>query len=122
MVNRLLSCIAVFSLFLPAYLQGSTYTVEIADVQLVRSLAGTVRDGVGSAVPGVLVEECNPGWKDSLRSTKTDPTGNFTFTPVKSRDIYYFRLTSNGFNQLRVRVKIDHKRGKELRLELDVAT
>jgi hypothetical protein len=92
------------------------YTIEIEKVQLARSLAAVVLDSADSPIPGVLVEEFSSDWKESLRSTKTDATGGFTFAPVKGRDVYYLQLRMNGFDPLRVRVKIDPKQGKILRL------
>ncbi len=81
-----------------------------------RSLAAVVLDPSGAPIQGAFVEEFSPDWKESLRSTKTDTTGEFTFTPVKGRDVYYLQLRMNGFDPLRVRVKIDPKQGKNLRL------
>jgi hypothetical protein len=41
---------------------------------------------------------------------------------TKGRDVYFLQLRVNGFDPLRVRVKIDPKQGKKLRLKLEVAT
>ena len=122
MLNRLL-CLSLGFLFLvPIRLYAQYTTIEIEKVQLAHSLAAVVLDPSGSPVPGVLVEEYGSNWKESLRSTKTDATGGFTFTPVKGRDVYYLQLRMNGFDPLRIRVKIDPKQGKTLRLKLEVAT
>jgi hypothetical protein len=96
--------------------------IDIEKVQLARSLAAVVLDPTGSPIPGVLVEEFSSGWKESLRSTKTDAKGGFSFAPVKRRDVYYLQLRMNGFDPLRVLVKIDPKQGKYLRLKLWVAS
>jgi hypothetical protein len=56
-------------------------------VQLARSLGAVVHDATGSPIPGVLVEEFSSDWKETLRSTKTDTSGGFTFAPVKGRGI-----------------------------------
>jgi len=122
MFNRLLWLSFSFLFLGPIHLHAQYTTIEIEKVQLVRSLAAVVLDRAGSPIPGVLVEECSSDWKQSLRSIKTDATGGFTFASVKGRDVYYLQLRMNGFNLLRVRVKIDPKRGKNLRLKLQVAT
>ncbi len=96
--------------------------IEIEKVQLATSLAAVVTDITGTRMPGVLVEEFSSNWKQSLRSTKTDAKGRFTLAPVKGRDVYYLQLRMNGFDPLRVRVKIDPKEGKNLRLTLEIAT
>jgi len=41
---------------------------------------------------------------------------------VKGRDVYFLQLRMNGFDPLRVRVKIDPKQGKNLRFRLEIAT
>jgi hypothetical protein len=105
----------------PVGAQGVT-TVEIENVQLVRSLTGVVHDAAGSPMPGVLVEELSSDWKESLRSTRTDAAGVFRFSRVKGRDIYHFQLRTKAFNPLRVRVKVDRFRGKKLDLQMEVST
>jgi hypothetical protein len=90
---RFVCFIASFLFFVPVQLaaQGLS-TIEIGNMQLSRSLAATVQDQQGLPVEGVLVEELGPGWKDPLRSTKTDAAGAFAFSPVTGREIYYFQL------------------------------
>lgn len=109
-------------LVVPIHLHAQYQIIEIEKVQLATSLAGAVTDITGSRMPGVLVEEFSSDWKQSLRSTKTDAKGRFTLAPVKGRDVYYLQLRMDGFDALRVRVKIDPKQGKNLRLEMKVAT
>lgn len=123
MLPRYFRFFATFVFFVPisAHAQGVAM-VEIGNVQLARSLTAVVHDSGGSPIVGVLVEELSSDWKESLRSTKTDAAGIFTFTSVRGRDIYYFQLTFKNFNPLRVRVKINHKRGKELELQMYVST
>jgi hypothetical protein len=122
MFNRLLWLCVSFMFLVPIHLHAQYQIVEIEKVQLATSLAAVVTDIMGSPMPGVLVEECSSDWKQSLRSTKTDAKGGFTLAPVKGRDVYYLQLSMNGFDPLRVRVKIDPKRGKNLRLKLEIAT
>jgi Carboxypeptidase regulatory-like domain len=122
MLNRHLWLSFGFLFFVPIHLYAQYTTVVIEKVQLARSLAAVVLDPAGSPIPGVLVEEFSSDWKESLRSTMTDATGGFTFAPVKGRDVYYLQLRMNGFDPLRVRVKVDPKRGKNLQLELEIAT
>jgi hypothetical protein len=110
-------------LFVPSFLDAQGVAIiEIQNVQLVRSLAAMVHDSAGLPMAGVLVEEFNSDWKEPLRSTKTNAAGSFTFPSVKDRDVYYLQLTMKNFNPLRIRVKVDPKRGKELQLKMEVST
>ena len=122
MFNRLLWLCVSFIFLVPIHLHAQYQIIEIEKVQLATSLAAVVIDTTGSPMPGVLVEEFSSDWKQSLRSTKTDATGGFTLAPAKGRDVYYLQLRMNGFDPLRVRVKIDPKQGKNLRLKLEIAT
>ena len=119
MFNGLHWLIVSLAILIPAQPQ---YVVEIGNVQLAQSLPAVVRDPAGEPLPGVLVEEFNSDWKESLRSTTTDVAGVFKFAPSKGRNVYHFQLRLNGFNPLRVRVRVDPKRGKELQLQLELAT
>jgi Carboxypeptidase regulatory-like domain len=122
MFNRLLWLSFSFLFLAPIHLYSQVQTIEIKKVRLTRSLGAVVQDPTGSPLPGVLVEEFSSDWKESLRSTKTDTSGGFTFVPVKGRGIYYLQLRMNGFDPLRVRVKLDAKRGTNLQLKMDVST
>jgi hypothetical protein len=122
MFNRLFWLSFSFLFLVPIHLSSQYATIEIAEVQLARSLGAVVQDANGSPIPGVLVEEFSSDWKESLRSTKTDTSGGFTFAPEKGRGVYYLQLRMNGFDPLRVRVKLDAKRGKSLQLKMEVAT
>ena len=122
MFNRLLWVSFGFIFLAPIDLHAQYQIIEIEKVQLATSLAAVVTDITGSPMPGVLVEEFSSDWKQSLRSTKTDAKGGFTLVSVKGRDVYYLQLRMNGFDPLRVRVKIDPKQGKNLRLKLKIAT
>jgi Carboxypeptidase regulatory-like domain len=122
MLNRLFWLSFSFLFVMPIHLYSQYQTIEIEKVQLARSLGAVVHDATGSPISGVLVEEFSSDWKESLRSTKTDSSGGFTFAPVKGRGIYYVQLRMNGFDPLRVRVKLDAKRGTKLQLKMEVAT
>lgn len=121
MFNRIL-CLCICFLFLVPVLHAQSQIIEIEKVQLAGSLAAMVTDPAGSPMPGVLVEEFTSDWKQALRSTKTDAKGGFTFAPVRGRDLYYLQLKIDGFDPLRVRMKIDPKQSKKLRLKLELAT
>jgi Carboxypeptidase regulatory-like domain len=105
--------LASFLFLAPIHLYGQYATIEIEDVQVVRSVAAVVHDPTGSPIPGVSVEEFRSDWKESLRSTKTNTAGGFTFAPVTGRCIYYLQFRMNGFDPLRVRLRLDPKRGKK---------
>jgi Carboxypeptidase regulatory-like domain len=98
-------------------------TIEYQDVQIVPSLAGVVRNPAGTPMAGVLVEEfASDGWKSALRSAKTDQQGRFAMTTVKGRDTYFLQFSFPNCNPIRVRVKIDAKQGKELRIKMVIST
>jgi hypothetical protein len=122
MPNRLFWLCVCFIFLVPIHLHAQYQIIEIEKVQLATSLSAVVIDNTGSPMLGVVIEEFSSDWKQSLRSTKTDATGGFTLAPVKGRDVYYLQLKMNGFDPLRVRVKIDPKQGKNLRLKLEIAT
>jgi hypothetical protein len=122
MFTRIVWLLASFLFLAPIHLYGQNATIEIEDVQGVRSVAAVVHGPTGSPIPGVSVEEFSSAWKESLRSTKTDTAGGFTFAPATARGIYYLQFRMNGFNPLRVRLKLDPKRGKNLQLKMEVAT
>jgi hypothetical protein len=122
MISRLVWIVSGLLFLFPAHLHAQgVSTIEYEKMQLARSLAAVVVDPTGSPIPGVLVEECSSDWKESFRSTKTDTAGGFTFVPVKGRSVYYLQLRMNGFNPLRVPVKLNSKHGKNLQLTLEVA-
>jgi hypothetical protein len=121
--SRLRWWIGVFLFLVSVHLAAQgVQIVQIGNIQLARSLAASVKDSVGTPMPNVLVEEFTSDWKQAPRSTKTDASGAFAFAPVKGRDVYYLQLRLNGFNPLRVRVKVDRRRGKALQLQLELST
>jgi Carboxypeptidase regulatory-like domain len=122
MLNRLLGLSFSFLVLVPIHVHAQYQIIEIEKVQLARSLDAEVFDLAGSPISGAVVEEFSSEWKELLRTTKTDPTGKFSFAPVKGRDVYYIQLSMDGFDPLRIRLKIDPKQGKNLRLKLKVAT
>lgn len=93
-------------------------TIEYHDVQLVPSLAGVVHGPAEAPMAGVLVEEFRSDWKTTLRSTKTDQQGHFAMPAVKDREIYFLQFSFRYCDPIRVRVKVDAKRGKELQLKM----
>jgi hypothetical protein len=122
MLKCLLWSFVGFLFLAPIYLCAQYQTVEIEELQLAPSLTAEVLDPAGSPISGALVEEFSSDWKESLRTTKTDASGRFSFAPVRGRDVYYLQVRMDGFDPLRVRVKIDPKQRKNLQLKLQVAT
>ena len=96
--------------------------IELADVQLAKSLGATIQDPTGAPVPKAVVQEFSTDWKKVLRSGSTDTHGRFSFTPAKGRTIYFIQISAPGFNPLRFRLQVDAKRGASLSLKLMVAT
>jgi len=122
MVSRLLKLAGCLLFLVPTQLHAQVQIIEFQRVQLARSLQALVCDAANSPMAGVSVEEFSSDWKESLRSTTTDAAGRFTLVPVKGRDIYYLQLRIEGWNPLRVRVRVDPKHGKELHLKMEIST
>jgi hypothetical protein len=97
-------------------------TVEIGKIQIAKSLAGTVVDPTDSAVPRVQVLEVSSDWQTVLRTTTTDSNGKWFLTPAPRQQVYYLRFIADGFNPLQVRVKLNRKKGRDLRFKLPVST
>jgi hypothetical protein len=97
--------------------------VEIGNLQVSKTLGGTVADPSGFPLPGVQVIEVASDWKTVLRSTKTNSQGQWSLEPVSNPRVYYFRLVKDGgFNEVRFRVKLNNHKGKELRINLPLST
>lgn len=123
MITRLIWLAGSFLFLVPAHVNAQGVSIiEYQNVQLAGSLAAVVHDPADFPMAGVLVEEFTSDWKESLRTTHTDAAGGFTFVPVKGRVVYYLQLTMKGFNPLRVRVKVEPKRGKDLQLKMVLST
>ena|ERR1700719_90150 len=120
---RLLTLAAIIGLLcLPLKTSAQYQIVELADVQLAKSLSAVVQDPVGSPLTNVLVQEFSPDWKTILRTSATDNHGRLSLATVQGRKIYYLQLSTPGFDPLRVRVQVDRKRGTSLKLKLMIAT
>jgi hypothetical protein len=114
---------ALFGLLcFPAIVEAQYQVIELADVQLAKSVSATIEDPTGAPVPNAVVQEFSADREIVLRSTSTDTHGRFSFTPVPSRTIYFIQISAPGFDLLRFRLKVDTKRGANLKLKLTVAT
>jgi len=122
-MTRLLCLSALVGLLcFPFEIRGQYRVIELADVQLAKSLSAVVRDPTGSPLTKVLVEEFSPDWKTLLRTTATDNHGRFSLATGQGRNIYCLQLSSPGFDPLRVRIQVDRKRGGNLELKLVIPT
>jgi len=99
-------------------------TVEIGNVQFAEILGGIVIDPAGSPLADVQVIEVAPDWRTIIRITRTDADGRWSLPPVPKRRIYFLRFITKQccFNQVRCRVKLSKRKGKELRIELPLST
>ena len=122
MIRPLSLAAIVGVLCLPLKINAQYQVVEIADVQLVKSLSGVVQDPAGSPMENVLVQEFSPDWNTVLRTSKTDSHGRFSLAALQGRKIYCLQLSTSGFDPLRVRVQVDRKRGASLKVKLVIAT
>ena len=46
-------------------------------------------------------------WVAALRSTTTDSSGRFHFSPQRGKSVYYLRFDNALFNPLQLRLKLD---------------
>ena len=114
--------IIIASVLLLSTCLANEEVVEIGNVQVAKSLSGTVTDPVDAPVPGVQVIEVKSDWKTMVRSTVTDANGQWSLAPVPHQKVYYIRLIKGGgFNELRFHVRLDRRKGKELRMKLPLA-
>jgi hypothetical protein len=122
-MSRFLSLATIVGLLCsPLKINAQYQTIELADVQLVKSLSAVVQDPVGSRLTNVLVQEFSPDWKTVLRTSATDDHGTFSLANVQGRKIYCLQLSTPGFDPLRLRVQVNRKRGANLKLKLTIAT
>lgn len=78
-MSRFLSLATIVGLLcLPLKINAQYQTIELADVQLVKSLSAVIQDPVGSPLTNVLVQEFSPDWKTVLRTSATDDHGRFS--------------------------------------------
>jgi len=106
----------------PVIIEAQYQVIELADVQLAKSVGATIRDPTGAPVPKAVVQEFSADWKTVLRSSSTDTRGKFSFTPAPGRTIYFIQISAPGFDPLRFRLEVDTRRGTSLKLKLTVAT
>lgn len=123
-MTRLLRLLAPFVLCCaPSTLYGQgVVIVELADLQVSSSSSVTVEGPTSEPLGNVVVDEFSSDWKTILCSTKTNAAGVFSLVQVRGRRIHHLQLSAPGFNPQRVRVKVDSKRGKHLKLKLTLAT
>ena len=112
----------VCPLCLPLKSSAQYQTIELAGVQFAKSLSAVVQDPDGSPLADVLVQEFSSDWKSVLRTGATDKRGKFSLPTVHGRKIYYLQFSAPGFDPLRVRIRVDRKRGANLKLKLMIGT
>jgi len=106
----------------PMRIEAQYQLIELADVQLAKSVSATIQDPTVAPVPNAVVQEFSADWKTVLRSSSTDTHGKFSFTPAPGRTIYFVQISVPGFDPLRFRLQVDTKRGTSLKLKLTIAT
>lgn len=122
-MNRLFKLASIVALLsFPMRIPAQYQLIELADVQLAKSLGATIQDARGAPIPKALVQEFSADWKTVLRSSSTGIDGRFSFTPVQGRKIYFIQISAPGFDLLRFRLQVDVKRGTSLTLKLTIAT
>jgi len=98
--------------------------VEIGNVQLTKTLGGVVADPSDAPLAHVQVIEVTSDWHTTIRSTMTDTEGRWSLPQVPKQRIYFLRFITKQccFNELRCRVKLNKRKGKELRISLPLST
>jgi len=111
-------------LLLPPCLGGGVETVEIGNVQFTKFLGGVVADATGAPLADVQVVEVTPDWHATIRITKTNADGRWSLLPRPKGGIYFLRFITKQccFNEVRCRVELRKRTGKELRITLPVST
>jgi len=100
---------------------AGTETIEIAKVQVVKLLAGVVRDHNGDPVAGATVVEISADWKTDIQRTVTDATGHFALPTIDKRKVHNLKISKENFDPLVVHVRISRWKAKLLNLQLHVA-
>jgi hypothetical protein len=118
---KIVATIAVVICFLTTCPAGQE-TVEYAKVRNAANLSGVVSDQSGAAIPQVRVFEMSDDWRSELRSTTTDAQGRWSLSPTVNGATYRIQFTKDGFNTVRIRVRVTKHRAKPLAVELPVAT
>lgn len=113
-----ITCLAVFSLRLPA----QNTIVEYEEPQLAQTAAGVVTDPMGAVIPHVTVEERSADWKTVLRSSETDDHGQFRLSRRTNATIYYLEFSRDGFNRVRIKLQLEKKAASGVVVKLPVAT
>jgi hypothetical protein len=98
--------------------------IEIGNVQFSKTLGGIVADTTDSPLADVQVIEVAADWQTTIRSTRTDAEGRWSLPPVPNQSIYFLRFITKQccFNEVRCRVKLNKRKGKELRINLPLST
>jgi hypothetical protein len=88
---RILSgLLIIVALLLSARAQGNM-TIE-HQPEKARHLAGVVTDTAGQPFSGAIVEDCDSGFKQVLRSTTTDINGKFSFSSATHGSEHYLNV------------------------------
>jgi len=120
-VYRYFFLITSFVLGLASGAQGQGISViELQRVFKAKALAGIVTFA-GQPVPGALVEECTPGWKDQVAVTQTDDKGHFRLPRGETKGVHYLRVSWRGANPVWFKVRIV-RRAKDLVVNLTPST
>jgi hypothetical protein len=113
-----IACLSLFGVRVVAQME----VVEIESLQFAKSVAGVVNDPSGAALPGVTVEERSEDWKTVLRSTQTDGTGRFYFSPTRNETVYHLQFSRSGFNWLRIKLQLDKKAKASILVKMPIGT
>lgn len=121
LLRRAVMLLVITSLLLSSCFAG-VEIVAIRNLQFSKSLGGVVADQVDYPLADVQVIEVTSDWQTTIRSTSTDRAGRWSLPPVPGQEIYFLRFITEQccFNEVRCRVKLNKRKGKELRIILPV--
>jgi hypothetical protein len=109
MLTRITAFVLLFQLAGVDILAQGISVIRDAHVFESKALAGKVIFDKGSGISAALVEDCTPGWKNTIASARTGTDGAFSFPNADAKRVHYLRVSWQGANTLLVRVKISPK-------------
>ena len=99
-MKRAIKLGAMVALFFSSIRIAAQYQfIELADIQLAKSVGATIQDPTGAPIPKASVREFSADWRTVLRSTSTDTKGRFSFTPAQGMKVYFIQISAPGLTR-----------------------
>jgi len=125
-MRNYIACAAIFAallffVFAPS-LQPQIVLMTVDEPFQSQKLAGTVVDATGASVMGVLIEDCDSTFKHVKRSAWTDEDGHFALRRGRNGTTHFLRVSRDGFDPMRITVRLRRSAALDLKIQLRVAT